>query len=518
MILTIGRKISLLVGAAAVGLMLILGLTWQQISKVYEATNFANVNTLPSWRDLGTATDAVADLRAILWESTYRTDEQERKQLLSKATSLRQLIGDALKKYEAEDMDEPQDLYVPDKANLEASRAALADFDSVMGKVQTALAENKADDARNALWSTRALQQRINASFAAHRKLNMDFAMTAATEAASTYKQALWICVAVVIATLLGVALWGLYIAQGMSRSLAAAVKAADQVAAGNLASEIECGSSDEAGQVLQAQARMQTNLVQLVTNVRLTAESVATASAEIAQGNQDLSQRTEEQASALQQTAATIEQLGSIVRNNADNARQANQLAQTAADVATHGGTVVGQVVSTMQGISDSSTKIGDIIGVIDGIAFQTNILALNAAVEAARAGEQGRGFAVVASEVRTLAQRSAEAAKEIKNLIVRNVEQVEQGATLVGQAGKTMEEIVDSIKRVSDIVSEISSATTEQSSGIQQVGDAVGQMDQVTQQNAALVEESAAAAESLKNQAHQLVQAVSVFKLASG
>jgi methyl-accepting chemotaxis protein len=266
---------------------------------------------------------------------------------------------------------------------------------------------------------------------------------------------------------------------------------------------------------VLANVARMQASLAGVVTTVRTNSESVATASAQIAQGNQDLSQRTEQQASALQQTAATMEQLNTTVRSNADSARQANQLAQGASAVATQGGEVVGQVVTTMQGISDSSRKIGDIIGVIDGIAFQTNILALNAAVEAARAGEQGRGFAVVAGEVRTLAQRSAEAAKEIKALIGRSVEQVEQGTVLVDRAGKTMGEIVGSIRRVSDIVAEITSASEEQSAGISQVGDAVGQMDQVTQQNAALVEESAAAAESLKGQARQLVQTVAVFKL---
>ena len=250
---------------------------------------------------------------------------------------------------------------------------------------------------------------------------------------------------------------------------------------------------------LMAALAVMRESLVRLVTEVRGNSESVATASSQIAQGNQDLSGRTEQQASALQQTAATMEQLGSTVRNNADSARQANQLAQGASAVAMQGGEVFGKVVSTMRDINDRSRKIGDIISVIDGIAFQTNILALNAAVEAARAGEQGRGFAVVASEVRSLAQRSAEAAKEIKSLIGRSLEQVEQGTTLVGEAGKTMDEIVGSIRRVTDIVAEISSASVEQSSGVQQVGQAISQMDQATQQNAALVEESAAAAESL-------------------
>ncbi len=259
----------------------------------------------------------------------------------------------------------------------------------------------------------------------------------------------------------------------------------------------------------------MQGSLAGVVGGVRGNAEGVATASAQIAQGNHDLSQRTEEQASALEETAASMEQLSSTVGQNADNARQANQLTISATSVAVRGGKVVDQVVETMKGINDSSRKIADIIGVIDGIAFQTNILALNAAVEAARAGEQGRGFAVVASEVRNLAGRSAEAAKEIKSLISASVERVEHGTVLVEQAGTTMAEVVGSIKRVADIMGEITAASVEQSSGVAQVAEAVSQMDQVTQQNAALVEESAAAAESLKQQAQALAESVAMFKL---
>ncbi|WP_304622810.1 methyl-accepting chemotaxis protein [Roseateles cellulosilyticus] len=306
-----------------------------------------------------------------------------------------------------------------------------------------------------------------------------------------------------------GLALCGLAVVLGvlLTRNLFAqlgaepglAVAVAERVARGDLSVDVGLKTADTSS-LMANLAKMQTSLAQVVANVRQNSESVATASAQIAQGNQDLSSRTEQQASALQQTAATMEELGTTVRHNADSARQANQLAQSASAVAAEGGEVVGKVVNTMQGISDSSRKIGDIIGVIDGIAFQTNILALNAAVEAARAGEQGRGFAVVASEVRSLAQRSAEAAKEIKTLIGRSVEQVEQGTLLVDQAGKTMGDIVGSIQRVSDIVAEITSASAEQSTGVQQVGEAVSAMDQATQQNAALVEESAAAAESRK------------------
>ena len=261
--------------------------------------------------------------------------------------------------------------------------------------------------------------------------------------------------------------------------------------------------------------AAMKEGLAQVVAQVRRSSESVAMASSEIAQGNQDLSARTESQASALEETAASMEQLGATVRQNAESASQANALARSASDVAVRGGEVVGQVVQTMKGINESSQRIADIIGVIDGIAFQTNILALNAAVEAARAGEQGRGFAVVASEVRSLAGRSAEAAKEIKQLISASVERVEQGSAMADQAGETMTEVVQSIRRVTDLMGEINAASSEQASGVAQVGEAVTQMDQATQQNAALVEEMAAAAGSLSSQAQELVQAVAVFKL---
>jgi methyl-accepting chemotaxis protein len=289
----------------------------------------------------------------------------------------------------------------------------------------------------------------------------------------------------------------------------------AQAIAAGDLTQRITVEGKDEASALLESLRQMQDFLRNLVGQVRVSGESIGTASAEIASGSQDLSTRTEQAASSLQQTASSVEQLTGTVKQSADSARQANQLAASAAEVAQRGGTVVSQVVSTMDEINASSKKIADIIGVIDGIAFQTNILALNAAVEAARAGEQGRGFAVVASEVRSLAQRSAEAAKEIKGLIGASVDKVETGSRLVTDAGSTMNEIVSSVQRVSDIIGEITASAAEQSDGIGQVNTAVSQLDQMTQQNAALVEQSAAAAESLKDQALRLNQVVGAFRL---
>jgi methyl-accepting chemotaxis protein len=306
-----------------------------------------------------------------------------------------------------------------------------------------------------------------------------------------------------------------LVISRSIDRGIGKAVKVVEAMSKGDLTVAIQPRGKDEVARLLQSMAAMQSNLANVVTAVRHGSEGVATASAEIAQGNHDLSDRTESQASALEHTASSMAELNAMVKQNADSARQANQLAMSASAVAIKGGEVVAQVVDTMKGINDASRKISDIIQVIDGIAFQTNILALNAAVEAARAGEQGRGFAVVASEVRSLAGRSAEAAKEIKSLINASVERVEQGTTLVDQAGTTMTEVVGSIRRVTDLMGEISAASSEQSAGVSQVGDAVSQMDQVTQQNAALVEEMAAAASSLKSQALELVQTVAVFKL---
>ncbi|HWW73123.1 MAG TPA: methyl-accepting chemotaxis protein [Duganella sp.] len=301
----------------------------------------------------------------------------------------------------------------------------------------------------------------------------------------------------------------------GITRPLREAVVVARRVASGDLTGQINADAKDETGQLLAALKEMNASLLGIVTEVRSGTDHITTSSSEIAAGNQDLSRRTEQQAGALEETASSMEELTSTVKHNADNARQANQLAASAAQVAVKGGAVVAEVVGTMDSINQSSKRIVDIISVIDGIAFQTNILALNAAVEAARAGEQGRGFAVVASEVRNLAQRSASAAKEIKALIGDSVDKVNQGSRLVADAGVTMDEIVSSVHRVSDIISEITAASAEQSAGINEVNQAIGSMDAVTQQNAALVEQAAAAAESMQQQAAMLARTVSVFKV---
>ena len=335
-------------------------------------------------------------------------------------------------------------------------------------------------------------------------------------EQAQQRYQTLLVVMGVAMAAGLFVALlMGVLLVRAISRPLQRAVTVAQAVAAGDLTQQIDVHSQDETGQLMQALRQMNDNLQGIVGQVRLSTDTIATASSEIAHGNLDLSSRTEQQAGALEETASAMEQLTSTVRHNADSAQQAKELAHSASEVAVRGGEVVRQVVDTMSSINQSSSKIVDIISVIDGIAFQTNILALNAAVEAARAGEQGRGFAVVASEVRSLAQRSAAAAKEIKVLIDDSVTRVGTGSALVAQAGQTIDEVVRSVQRVSEVVTDISAAGQEQSQGIEEVNNAITQMDETTQQNAALVEQAAAAAQSMQEQAARLSEAVSGFRL---
>ncbi|HEX7645351.1 MAG TPA: methyl-accepting chemotaxis protein [Burkholderiaceae bacterium] len=349
-------------------------------------------------------------------------------------------------------------------------------------------------------------------------KLQLSVAKDEYEKSQGQYNNFFYVSSALVIFGALAGIVVGTWLIRAISGPIDEAVSVAQKVALGDLTQRIVVESSDETGKLLQALKDMSESLVRIVGEVRSGTETISTASNEIATGNLDLSQRTETQASSLEETASTMEELTSTVRQNAENARQANQLVVSASEHAVRGGTVVGNVVETMGSIKESSRKIVDIISVIDGIAFQTNILALNAAVEAARAGEQGRGFAVVAAEVRNLAQRSAGAAKEIKALINDSVEKVDAGGKLVDEAGDTMDEIVTSVKHVADIMGEITAASQEQSSGIEEINRAIAQMDEMTQQNAALVEQAAAAAESMQSQVGKLAESVAVFKLQEG
>jgi methyl-accepting chemotaxis protein len=489
-----------------------MGILNQEADLMYErdlkslaAVKEANINLLYVARDRRSALLA--------------TSTGEREKFLARAdenlAAIRRLIDEARHGFVTEQ----------GKANLAEIDRLWADYVRMGQDLHTRIAASRLDDrqelTRFLFTDFAAVANQIDDRMTALAAQKEELAKAASERATELYASSRNTMLALVAgAMLLGVAI-GTWMARSLTRQLGAepheATALAQRVAGGDLSATIRLRDGDDAS-IMAALKAMQDSLARVVQQVRSHSESVASASTQIAQGNQDLSQRTEEQASALQQTAASMEQLGSTVKQNADNAQQANQLALGASSVAQKGGEVVAEVVTTMRAINDSSRRIADIIGVIDGIAFQTNILALNAAVEAARAGEQGRGFAVVAGEVRSLASRSAEAAREIKSLIGTSVERVEQGSALVDRAGETMAEVVASIRRVSDIVAEISAASREQNTGVQQIGEAVGQMDQVTQQNAALVEESAAAAESLKAQAQALVEVVSVFKLGAG
>ncbi|WP_019578008.1 methyl-accepting chemotaxis protein [Curvibacter lanceolatus] len=453
-------------------------------------------------------TQVLSDLRQALLMKAPKDTELAVQGIQAKRTKISKNDADYLKELRSQDS---RDAFQRDWLQLQTVTWPVAEANLQL------LKDGKAEEAQTMLINqtipafTRMQDWLITARSAQGKSLSQE--VDAIGAAADSIR---FFLVTLVVAISVGLLVFSWYIARLLRRRVTTSREVAERVRQGDFTVPVDDSVSDEFSPLLQSLSAMQDSLTTVVGTVRENAESVATASAQIAQGNQDLSQRTEEQASSLEETAASMEELGSTVRQTSDNANQANQLAKGATAVAIKGGQVVGQVVDTMRGINESSRKIADIIGVIDGIAFQTNILALNAAVEAARAGEQGRGFAVVASEVRSLAQRSAEAAKEIKALISASVERVEQGTQLVDQAGVTMSEIVASIQRVTDLMGEISSAGSEQNAGVSQVGQAVMQMDQVTQQNASLVEQSAAAAESLKAQALQLVQAVSVFRLA--
>ena len=508
--MTIAKRLYALILSVVLGLATLAGFSIYEMDRVYTAASYATLNTVPSLLTLNQAFVPFTQMRTAVWQHMASKDAARRAALEAGIREARAAVGQALDKYEKENLSDEQD-----KALLATDRAVLLRYDGVRDKVLALSKAGELDAARDLLMQNQPVIRELVDALAAHHRYNESLASKGAADGAATAASARWISSGLALAVTVLVAGMGLLLARRIAASLANAIGVARIIAGGDLSAQISATSQDEVGQLMTALAEMSDSLVRIVAEVRSGTESINTASGEIAAGNLDLSARTEQQAGSLEETASAMEELTATVRQNADNARQAQQMAVSASDKAAHGGVVMGDVIRTMEAIDSSSSKIADIIGVIDGIAFQTNILALNAAVEAARAGEQGRGFAVVATEVRNLAHRSASAAKDIKVLIEASVRNVGNGSELVTQTGTTMDEIVSSIRRVTDIMAEISAAGREQELGIGQINQAVAEMDTVTQQNAALVEEAAAASESMQEQAAALAEMVSIFKL---
>lgn len=508
--MTIAQRLYLLIFVSTLGLVSMAGLGIAQINKVYTATNYTNINTVPSIQTLSDTFRKAALLRTQVWQYMAMDDPAKREELARQMTENRAGVLELLNKYEKENLSDAKD-----SALLADVRTAFNEYNTVREQVLSLSNDGKSNAARDLLMSRQAVPTKLADAFDKHRDYNALLGKQGASDAAKMLSDSEYMSMGIALTVTCGIAVWGIFIVRRIVSSLHEAVAVAEKVAAGDLTGRVEATSKDETGQLMHALKEMNDSLLKIVKEVRGGSEAIASAASQIATGNLDLSARTEQQASSLEETASSMEELTSTVKHNSENAGQANGLAISASEIASRGGEIVSKVVTTMGSINDSSRKIVDIIGVIDGIAFQTNILALNAAVEAARAGEQGRGFAVVASEVRNLAQRSAGAAKEIKQLIDDSVVQVDAGNKLVEQAGATMQEIVESIRRVKDIMDEITSATREQAAGIEQVNTAITEMDNVTQQNAALVEEASAAAEALRVQTTILTSAVGVFKV---
>ncbi len=492
-----------------------------QAGRLQADSSFFQTDVVPSLGMVHTLVTETGRLRSLEAQHILMTDANSQKPVDDAITKSRALVTAQLKSYEALLSDEEGKTLQQTVATL--SQAYFTEQSKVLEISRTAAASDTADMAaiqRNVardmlLGDSQTAFDKLDTATVALYLYNEKKAEMVSQRSSATYSSALWILGFVTLAAVLVGIGSALLITRSITAPLNSAVSLATAVADGDLTQRIEVSGSDELAVLLQALARMNEGLGAIIGDVQQGAENISTASAEIAQGNMDLSSRTENQASSLEETAASVEEMAQNVSTSADSARQASNLASQASEVAVRGGEAVGQVVQTMSGIQESSRKIVDIIGVIDGIAFQTNILALNAAVEAARAGEQGRGFAVVASEVRSLAQRSAEAAREIKALISTSVEKVEAGSTLVNNAGRTMTEVVEQVRRVASLISEVTVTSADQSNGISQINAAVGQLDQTTQQNAALVEQMASAADSMRSQAERLTASVSRFRL---
>jgi methyl-accepting chemotaxis protein len=507
--LKIGTRLAISYAALLALMVVLIVVTLTRLGDMNEATDRLVTTSMKNQRNVAEWAKII-QVNSTLVEMAYRTQEPDQVKIINERMAAGSVRSSELQAQVKAGLRNPKS-----QAQFEAVSAARVPY---LAARKALLAAKTAGDTEGAkqIFDTQmrptslAYTASVEQLAAAQQKSAENFV----AEADATYDTSrTTVIVLGTLAILFGVG-FGVYITRSIVRPIQEAVGIAERVSSGDLGSQIVVSSKDETGQLMAALQKMNGNLLDIVSQVRVGTDTIATASAEIAAGNLDLSSRTEQQAGSLEETASSMEELTSTVRQNADNARRANTMAAEAAGIAGQGGAVIAQVVGTMSEINASSRKIVDIISVIDGIAFQTNILALNAAVEAARAGEQGRGFAVVASEVRNLAHRSAAAAKEIKGLIDDSVQKVGAGTTLVDNAGATMADIVQSISRVTGIMSEISHASDEQSAGIEQVNQAINEMDQVTQQNAALVEEASAAAEAMQEQAARLADVVSVFK----
>jgi len=503
------KKLYCLIGFVVLGIVMLSGISALEIRKVHDAANYGNSNSMPSIEQLDIANSALLRMRIAVWQAIAADSPEQEQIAKQKVVELQKKVEDALDIYEKQYIEDAHDADL-----LKLDREALSAYYQQRDAVITLADNGDGVGARAKQLSIQPAILKADNALVEHRAYNVKLSTDNADLAESALSQATYLTLA--IATVVAIVLAGssIYLVRTLSNALSQAVRIAESVASGNLAVSIPPHGDDEAGRVLSAMSMMTTGLTKMVGQVQMSSSTISTAVSEIANGNMDLSSRTEQQASTLEETASSMEELASAVRQNDTHARHAKELAQDAATTAQDGMKIVHDVVTTMGEISVASNKVSEIISVIESITFQTNILALNAAVEAARAGDQGRGFAVVATEVRSLAQRSAAAAKDIKHLIEHSVSRVTAGNELATKAGDTMTKVVQSVEEVSVVISEISAASSEQTTGIEEVNDAIMQMDGVTQQNAALVEEAAAAAASMEEQAQLLADAVAVFK----